>query len=466
MSLRVLFVVLVLLVGCGGARAIQPEGPPTLSSWQVTLTGAEVQQALVWAWVPEEIHTAFQTGAFQDHHFADLLQNANVVPATRLQAEGTRFELSVPEQPSALLVASIPPGGDALGALLGEVGEAGFYALSEGLVEGPSFVQALTPGRAHEHPERCTGERQILHELEGPGRISDRPEARRICVMLPEGYAEAEARYPVIYLLPGYGGDHNVYRRLHPETRDAILVGVDGRSFFGTSYFYDHPASGAWMTHLENIVALVDAEYRTHPDADHRALLGHSTGGFNAIALSLRRPDLFHAAAASSPDALDMEHWLFENGEGRENWCAWQALEAGVGGAGQFVSYALSFDPDARIGAIEWPLDPESCTPTEAWDRWRMNSPIVLIDEPDVARALREELDGRLFISVGRNDAFGLFEPAERFHAQLETLGIAHHFEPTDGDHFTGSHERRLAGLRFLEALFSESTASEATGVE
>jgi hypothetical protein len=61
---------------------------------------------------------------------------------------------------------------------------------------------------------------------------------------------------------------------------------------------------------------------------------------------------------------------------------------------------------------------------------------------------------------VGRADAFDTFEPAARFHARLDRLGVAHAWAPTDEDHFEGSARRRREGLAYLaEALLGDPAA-------
>jgi len=57
---------------------------------------------------------------------------------------------------------------------------------------------------------------------------------------------------------------------------------------------------------------------------------------------------------------------------------------------------------------------------------------------------------GRILITVGRGDEFGLFEPARRFGEALNAAGVATTFVPTDGGHGDGASERVEAALRFV----------------
>jgi len=49
-----------------------------------------------------------------------------------------------------------------------------------------------------------------------------------------------------------------------------------------------------------SLVPRVDARYRTIPDRGHRAVAGVSAGGYSAMAIAARHPDMFVAAAAFS----------------------------------------------------------------------------------------------------------------------------------------------------------------------
>ena len=54
----------------------------------------------------------------------------------------------------------------------------------------------------------------------------------------------------------------------------------------------------------EDVVELVDAQFRTLPEAVHRGIAGKSSGGFGAMVWSMLRPDLFGAFATHAGDAL------------------------------------------------------------------------------------------------------------------------------------------------------------------
>ncbi len=129
---------------------------------------------------------------------------------------------------------------------------------------------------------------------------------RRTAVYLPDGYAETRRSYPVVYWLPGWETpasreyvsalDHAIDRGWIPPM---IVVSVDVRE--GILLLSSH-AFGRWEEFLvDEVVPLVDREYRTIPISAGRGLMGHSTGGYTAMLLPLRRPGVWSAVGLNDP---------------------------------------------------------------------------------------------------------------------------------------------------------------------
>lgn len=130
------------------------------------------------------------------------------------------------------------------------------------------------------------------------------------CVYLPPGYATSGLRYPTIYLLHGGGGDEadwvtfgdvqGIFDRAvaGDPARAAIVVMPDGRS--GQWYDYEDSSFLIERYVLDHLVPYVDRHFRTLPDRTGRAVVGLSNGGYGAIHLVGKRPDLFVAAGGMS----------------------------------------------------------------------------------------------------------------------------------------------------------------------
>jgi S-formylglutathione hydrolase FrmB len=69
------------------------------------------------------------------------------------------------------------------------------------------------------------------------------------------------------------------------------VVYVDAWTSYGGSQFVDSPGTGRYHSYLcDEILPWVDARYRTLPGAAHRAIMGHSSGGFGAMITPMLRP--------------------------------------------------------------------------------------------------------------------------------------------------------------------------------
>jgi len=156
---------------------------------------------------------------------------------------------------------------------------------------------------------------------------------KAVVVYLPKGYdADPAKRWPVFYYLHGLTGTENQWTKGdHIEAAadalalPAIIVMPDGDDDFyiDSAMPIDYAkcmASGAGLfiptkqkpertcvktRHYEtyiikDLIGWVDAHYRTNATRDGRAIAGLSMGGFGAMHLAMRHPDLFAAAASHS----------------------------------------------------------------------------------------------------------------------------------------------------------------------
>jgi S-formylglutathione hydrolase FrmB len=136
-------------------------------------------------------------------------------------------------------------------------------------------------------------------------------------VYLPPGYATtgpdgqpATKRYPVLYLLHGLDAGLTQWTNLGlldeldrlaaaGEVIPFVVVMPSGR----TGYWVNHAGGGPrWGDYVaKDLVAHVDATYRTIPQRQARAIGGISMGAHGALQLALNNPDVFGAAGAHSP---------------------------------------------------------------------------------------------------------------------------------------------------------------------
>ena len=129
-------------------------------------------------------------------------------------------------------------------------------------------------------------------------------------VYLPEGYdSGTSARYPVLYMLHGLGGDEDDWEAngLFSTASKLIATGDIPPMIIVTpagenGYWLDHadngPRFGTYIS--KDLVSLVDREYRTMPNSQTRAIGGMSMGGHGALQLALNNPGEFGIVGAHS----------------------------------------------------------------------------------------------------------------------------------------------------------------------
>jgi S-formylglutathione hydrolase FrmB len=123
-------------------------------------------------------------------------------------------------------------------------------------------------------------------------------------VVLPAGYSGSQERYPVLYLLHGWQGDETNWVSLTHLVEDASaykLIVVTPR---GGNSWYVNSATRAQDRYadyvFQDLIAEVDAHYRTITSPHARAVAGISMGGYGAMLFSLRHPGAFAFAASIS----------------------------------------------------------------------------------------------------------------------------------------------------------------------
>jgi len=117
--------------------------------------------------------------------------------------------------------------------------------------------------------------------------------------------------FPVLYLLGGLSDDHSTWTRMtslqrYVEGLPLIVIMPNGERGFYT----DSPnrPNFAYETYLtKDIVGFVDRTFNTIKEPGGRALAGLSMGGYGAVKLALKYPQLF-CAAASLSGALAFAH--------------------------------------------------------------------------------------------------------------------------------------------------------------
>lgn len=189
-----------------------------------------------------------------------------------------------------------------------------------GIVLVVSFAMAITLGAQGRGGGRGAGagarggtiQTAMVHSkaLEG-NRDGDSPD-RNVTIYLPPSYATDAARqFPVIYFLHDYGsnsGDDIVVIKPFADRLAAvqgfsepIIVSPDANTSKKESMY-----SNGWDRFIaEDLVAYIDSHYRTLAKRISRGLAGQSMGGYGALSIGMKRPDVFSSIYLMSACCLN-----------------------------------------------------------------------------------------------------------------------------------------------------------------
>lgn len=289
-------------------------------------------------------------------------------------------------------------------------------------------------------------------------------------VYLPPGYeTEVDRRYATIYLLHGVLDSPQIW--VEPvyqgmtiqsvmdeliaagEIRPMIVVMVNGANAYGASLFMNSRVTGNWRDYVvADVVDHIDQTYRTLASPTSRALVGHSMGGYGAINLAMRHPDVFSVAWGMNPcclccigDETPRDHPVWRTvGSFDGPDAMWRHLDQNqdpwpllVAGAGTVLAPApdrppLYFEPSYEV-------DGDTLRATGAAARMEAELPLANVSMfTDNLRRLRG-----LAMDLAFDDQF-VHIPAGTiaFSDTLTALAVPHVFEAYDGDHRNRMSER------------------------
>lgn len=332
----------------------------------------------------------------------------------------------------------------------------------------------------------------VVHEVVASralrGNALGDPSDRDVYVYLPPGYdAEPARRYPVVLLLTGFTGigvfpfqqqafSESLNERLDRliaarKVPPMIVASPDCFTAVGGSQYVDSSAVGKYETFVvREVVPFLDARFRTFGEARRRGVVGKSSGGYGALMLAMKHPDVFGALASHSGDAY------FEYGYGYDFVKCWNGLRA-AGGVNEWLAkfraktkkgwddilvlniLAMSacYSPNAKSPwGFDLPFDLETCEPdAKVMARWKTFDPV---DACAVYAKNLRTLRG-IFIDCGMKDEFQLHAGARILVKRLRALGLKPVHEEFDDGHM-GISYRYDVSLPRLAAWISAPAAS------
>ena len=132
-------------------------------------------------------------------------------------------------------------------------------------------------------------------------------------VYLPDDYKQGSKRYPVLYLLHGAGGDENewLFKGGARETLDALIarrlinpmvVVMPGHT---QAWWVDGAREKGETALVKEVMPHAEGKYRIDATRANRLIAGLSAGGYGALNLVFKYPQMFAAAAILSPAIYD-----------------------------------------------------------------------------------------------------------------------------------------------------------------
>jgi putative tributyrin esterase len=266
----------------------------------------------------------------------------------------------------------------------------------------------------------CVGVACRQKELPPP---SDRPrltaKVRMLDVTFPSASLHRDMRYrvilpssiplhqklPVAYLLHGGGGGYRDWSNYSDVSRFAeqslVLVMPEGNS----SYYVnaaERPQDRYEDYITQDLIRDVESRFPAASGRKNRAIVGVSMGGFGAIVLALKHPDLF-AFAGGMSSALDVPTRRFS-----------------LRRVAQYRAHAQIFGP--------WGSEPRTTS-----------NPYHLAKSVDPAKT------PYLYLTCGEQE--GLLPANQRFATLLRNHGFKYEFHPGPGGHDWNQWNGRLSGL-------------------
>ena len=266
-----------------------------------------------------------------------------------------------------------------------------------------------------------------IHGTALEGNLEGNAVDRDTIVFLPPSYAkEKSRRYPVVYALHGYSiGAEQWTHEIHvPQTiegafaqgvREMIVVLPDSKTVHNGSMYSSSVTTGDFEQFIaHDVVAYIDAHYRTIPKRTSRGLAGHSMGGYGALHLAFGHPLLFRAVSASSAALME-----------------------------QLPAITVQNAPQTAVrrilgGAFGTPPDPAY---------WERESPLTL------ARAFRPA-GLKISFDCGTQDNYGFDAGARELDRILTRRHIPHQFHL-----YPGRHDWIYFAQRLPESLEFQSRA-------
>jgi enterochelin esterase-like enzyme len=303
--------------------------------------------------------------------------------------------------------------------------------------EVPTVVPGAKPAKV---------ERIKIHGTALEGNLEGNAVDRDVIVFLPPSYATSKSkRYPVVYALHGYsiGAEQWSKEIVVPQTiegafaqgaQEMIVVLPDSKTVHNGSMYSSSATTGDFENFIaRDVVAYMDAHYRTIPKRASRGLVGHSMGGYGATRIGMKHSEVFGGLYIMSPCCLSPRQAGPTNAEIEKTLEAVKTPEdsAKLGfGARASLAAAAAWAPNPKNPPLYLDLPRKNGeVQPDVLAKFAANAPLAFIDQ--YIGNLRQYRA----ISIDVGDKDGLKADSEKLHNVLDKYGITNGFEIYQGTH-------------------------------
>ncbi len=295
------------------------------------------------------------------------------------------------------------------------------------------------------------------------------PEERTFPVYLPPSYFSSKKKYPVVFLLSGFSGkgimnlnvsflSENIHERLDRliatrSMKEMIVVMPDCMTKYGGSQFINSSATGKYEDYIiKELVPFIDNKYRT---TGERAVCGKSSGGYGAVVLAMRNPEIFRAMCSTAgdmyfeycyqPDFPKFITGIASYGKGDRSVVNFLKRELNLNQPKpkyffdiiNIIAMASCYSPNpegiqTKGYNFDLPFDLYSCEVIEkTFQRWKDHDPVRMI-EKYLTNLKKLKL---IYLDAGMRDEFNLHSGARIFCERLKKNRIKFIHEEFDAGH-------------------------------
>jgi enterochelin esterase-like enzyme len=287
-----------------------------------------------------------------------------------------------------------------------------------------------------------------VHGKSLEGNLEGNSADRDVLVILPPSYEAAKGRrYPAIYFLHGFGITGQYVSDFMHLPEGALISANKGQEFIivvpdtdtkqGGSMYSSSPTTGDFEAFVaRDLVAYIDAHYRTIARREGRGLAGHSMGGYGVWKIGMKYPEVWSSLYAMSACCVSPRTETVDQATKIAAVPIADAAKADFGTRAALASaVAWSPAPDKPPYYADFALKDGAIDPM-VLAKWAANSPLVMV--PQYIPGLKSMT--AIAADVGDKDF--LLKDDTSIHEELDRYGVANSFAVYPGDHVSGIAQR------------------------